>query len=321
MKALITGGTGLIGLSTARELSTSGAEVTLLDLEPDQEAVDALAPDAEVRRCDVGDANAVGREIAQGPVDVVVHLAGRLGLQMSADPVGATQLNCMATANILAAAKAAGVGRVVLASSIAVYDGFRLSAGDGPVGEDAMLRPREPVALYGASKIYAEALAEVYATHHGLSTAGLRPSLVFGAHRRRGAALWSEQIINYPALGRAGTVEGVGRESRFSYIYVDDIASQLTILCAANESDLAERRFFNSGGDPVSVGDMVDEVCRQIPDASISIPQNGPDRIAGGVTNPSDAAFRERFGFERRFDLGKGIAAQIAAVRAAARPG
>jgi len=106
-------------------------------------------------------------------VDTVVHLAG------VPDPAAAwdklLEANVIGTANVFAAAKAAGCRRVVFASSIHAVSGY---PGDVQVRTTEPVNPRD---LYGVSKCFGEALGRFYAEQQDLSVIVLR----IGAFQKR----------------------------------------------------------------------------------------------------------------------------------------
>lgn len=135
------------------------------------------------------------REVCAG-ADAVVHLA--------ADPDPDQPFprlrdpNATVVANVLEAAAATGVSRVVLASSLHAVGGH-VDAGAAEVGEDA---PVHPCCTYGALKVFAESLARVYADEHRLSVICLR---LGGVIDRPMARSWLPGWLSGPDLGRLVT--------------------------------------------------------------------------------------------------------------------
>jgi len=136
----ISGGAGFLGLHLARRLLADGQSVRTLDVVPLDEP--ELERSVEELRGDVRDA-AKARELAGG-ADVLVHAAAALPIRGSRDEI--TAVNVGGTANVLAAAREAGVQRVVFISSTAVYGVPKVH----PIFEDA---PLVGVGPYGESKI------------------------------------------------------------------------------------------------------------------------------------------------------------------------
>jgi UDP-glucose 4-epimerase len=120
-------------------------------------------------------------------VDVLLHLAAHSNVLGSEEHVKeACETNVLGTVNVLSAALAAGVKKVVFSSSREVY-------GDPdslPVAEEAPLAPKN---LYGASKVAGEVYCSIF-RHRGLDVRVLRFSNVFGPRDRdRVIPLWLER--------------------------------------------------------------------------------------------------------------------------------
>ncbi len=145
MKVLVTGASGFIGSTLCEELSRHGHTVRALDLAP--APVDLSFP-VELILGDVTDAGTCARAVHG--CDAICHLAAKVGDWGPARSYFA--VNVGGTEALLAAARGAGVGRFVLASSLAVHHyGGHLHA-DERAPRDATINP------YALSKIAAEDL-------------------------------------------------------------------------------------------------------------------------------------------------------------------
>jgi nucleoside-diphosphate-sugar epimerase len=114
---------------------------------------------------DLRDVTAVGKACAG--VDVVVHTAALHHIHLdSATETEFVEINVTGTFNVLAAARDAGVRRVVLSSSTAVF------AGHGPVLTDDL--PPAGGDLYGITKVFDEQLGAFFGARHGLEVVALR---------------------------------------------------------------------------------------------------------------------------------------------------
>jgi nucleoside-diphosphate-sugar epimerase len=318
---LITGGTGLIGTTLAELLLAAGERVVLLDVALPEARVAPLRRHGDRLRLARADVQALGELISAiraHEVDAIVHLAYVLGAVGNTEPERATRVNVLGTTNALEAARLAGVPRVLLASSIAVYGSDdQYATGELPLGEDAARHVCRTLPIYGGGKLYTEHLAQAYARTYGLIIGGLRPSVVYGPGRDSGASAFLNEVIEKPALGQPVTV-GFG-EARISFVHVEDVAGQFAALLRCEAAVLARRRFFNTGGDTATVRELARAVERVVPGARITVTDNGERDLGGLVTRVSDRALEDAVGYKRRLSpLETGVRAHANSVRARA---
>jgi nucleoside-diphosphate-sugar epimerase len=317
---LITGGTGLIGAVLAEKLVARKERVVLLDLAPATWRIEHIAGDAgrlTVARGDVTSLVELMDAVRAHDVTAIVHLAYVLGSESNANPEQATRVNITGTTNVLEAARFAGVRRVLLASSIAVYGpDERYRPEELPLGEDVPLWVATGLPIYGGGKVYLEHLGRHYAARYGLEVAGLRPSVVYGWGRQHGASVFAGEMVDRAVAGEPVTV-GFG-DARVSMVYVDDVAEQLLALLDADPAGFTRRRFFNTGGDTITVRELADVVRRAVPGAQIEVRSAGERDVAGLAASVSDRALVEEIGVRRRFTpIEVGVREHAAAARRA----
>ena len=192
---LVTGLSGLIGTAMRRHLDPAVYELRSLSRRD--------VPGVVSHRADIADLDAIAPAFTG--VDAVVHLAADVRLNPPFDVLVRT--NITGTYNVFEPARRAGVGRVIFASSGAVISGAErvepyvaLAAGryDG-LREWSMIThetPLRPNGLYGASKVWGEALARHYADAHAMSMLCIRIGRVTAADRPqepRDYAVWCSQ--------------------------------------------------------------------------------------------------------------------------------
>jgi dTDP-L-rhamnose 4-epimerase len=289
MRVLLTGAAGFIGAQVNAALRDAGHEVV---------AVDAMlsaahGPWAQVppgcHRLDVRDADALA-PLLDG-VDVVCHQAAVVGAGVNAaDAPSYGSHNDYGTTVLLAQMFAAGVERLVLASSMVVYgQGGYDCPEHGPVdplprtradldagifehrcplggeelqwrlvGEDAPLRPRS---LYAASKTAQEHYALAWAEATGGSVVALRYHNVYGPGMPRDTPYSGVAAIFRSALekGEAPKVFEDGGQMR-DFIHVDDIAAaNLAAVTAAPDGFTAANV---CSGRPISIMEVAAELCK-----------------------------------------------------------
>jgi nucleoside-diphosphate-sugar epimerase len=159
-RVLITGAAGRIGTMLRSRIARPGRTLRLLDRVP----VGDPAAGEEIVQADVTDLPALIE--ASRDTDAIVHLGGLAG-EDSWEQISA--INIQGTFNVFDAARAAGVPRVIFASSNHAVGFADRSA--APVPHDAFFAPDT---YYGVSKVAGEALASLYANRYGLDAICLR---------------------------------------------------------------------------------------------------------------------------------------------------
>ncbi len=164
---LITGGSGTLGRELAPLLASQGWSVRVADLAP------TSIGGAEFLKTDLRRADEVQRAV-EG-VDAIVHAAAWHGMHLRDHPArDFWELNVDGTYNVLEAAIAAGVGRLVLSSTMGVYGSSSHPSAHGPairVDESVSLLPTD---IYGQSKVMSEQLVAFFVRTHGLHAVALR---------------------------------------------------------------------------------------------------------------------------------------------------
>lgn len=234
MRALVTGGAGFVGSHAVDALLGRGDEVLVLDdlSTGKRENLDqALANGGVLREMDVSDAEAVLAAVEEFKPQAVLHLAAQIDVRRSvADPGFDARVNVLGTVNLLEAARRAGSGRFVFASTGgAIYGEGAERPDELPFGEGARC---EPFSAYGQSKLAAEGYLELYRRANGLSSVALRLGNIYGP--RQDPALEAGVVAIFCGLVHdAGkpTVYGDGLQTR-DYIYVGDAVTAM--LAAAD---------------------------------------------------------------------------------------
>jgi nucleoside-diphosphate-sugar epimerase len=300
MHILVTGGAGFIGSHLTRWLVEQGHTVRVLDnLSSGRSAALGPARNAvELVVGDLRDPEALARSIAGS--EVVFHLAAMVSVGESIErPRTAYELNVLGTVGLLDAARAAGVRRVVQASTCAVYGNTERL----PVGEDDLPQPLSP---YAATKLAAEQAGVLYSHLYGLDVAALRFFNVYGP-RQDPASPYAAAIPRFVQALRAGrrpTVFGDGLQTR-DFVFVGDIVQA---LWAAAQAPAAAGGIFNVGrGEETSILDLIGTIAGVLGvPAEIDFQPARPGEVRRSRADVGRLA--EQVGFRAATDLPTGLA-------------
>ncbi|HEU0023021.1 MAG TPA: NAD-dependent epimerase/dehydratase family protein [Thermoleophilaceae bacterium] len=308
MRALVTGGAGFIGSNLVDALLERGDEVTALDNVSTgrrENIEQALAAGAELAEVDLRDADAVAVLVERARPEVVFHLGAQVDVRKSvADPGFDSAVNVGGTVNVLRAAQAHGVRRVVFASTGGAIYG---EAQTIPAPEDHPVTPEAP---YGLSKFCAENYCALFTRLHGLSTVALRFGNVYGPRQdplgEAGViAIFCGRVLD----GGRPVVFGDGLQTR-DYVHVHDIVSA-NLLAA--DSDAGGP--FNIGrGEETTVIDLVEALAPHTPNGFT--PDFQPERTGEVRHIALDASrAREELGWEPRVGIEEGLEQTLGSLR------
>ncbi|HEY8515238.1 MAG TPA: NAD-dependent epimerase/dehydratase family protein [Candidatus Binatia bacterium] len=254
MEALITGSSGVLGQSLLPQLAARGDRMRLFDMVPCPDDVKtglrAVARDgggvaAEIQG-DMRDPAALRR--AMDGVEVVYHLAA--GQRMKPQFAGMSEqeiysMNLSGVRNVLDAARACRVRKVVFISSSGVY-GLPMTP---LVHEDT--HPKRPLGAYGRSKLEAEELC-LRAVEQGLDVTMLRPMSLFGDGMTGVFVL----LFDWVRRGRRVFLLGNGK-NRVQMVSADDVARAAILAAEAKD---AAGLIVNIGSDPATVPTVREQV-------------------------------------------------------------
>src|SRR3954447_12736891 len=298
---LVTGAAGFIGSHLAEELVRRGADVRAfvrytsagrwgwLD---DSD----LAAEMEVHAGDIRDPETLAPAMAG--VEVVFHLAALIAIPYSyVTPLAYVRTNVEGTTNVLEAARAAGVQRIVHTSTSEVYGTARTV----PIAETHPLQGQSP---YSASKIGADKIAESFHAAYGLPVVVLRPFNTFGPRQSARAVI--PTIITQALAGlpiRLGAVTPTR-----DLTLVDDTVDG---FIAAGSAPDAPGRTINLGvGQEIAIGDLAQRILTVMGSSSEIEHDAQRDRPAASEVErllSDNALARELLGWTPRHTLDEGL--------------
>jgi len=230
-KVIVTGGAGNVGSHIIDAAIAAGArEVVALDAMvrgvPENLAPALATGKARLEQLDIRDRAAVHDSIcSNGGADVVFHQAALRWTRCQESPRECQEVMVDGTFNVLEAAAAAKVTRVVLASSAVVYGEPEAL----PMHED---QPLNGTTFYGSMKVANEQLARAFSQLHGVPTTALRYFNVYGP-RMDVRSRFVEVMIRWLNLideGKPLTLFGDGSSS-VDFVYVGDVARANLLAC------------------------------------------------------------------------------------------
>jgi UDP-glucose 4-epimerase len=253
VKILVTGGAGYIGSVATAELVAAGHDVVVVD-NLYQGHREAVHPDAQFVQTDLADLDAVKTIFAQHTgIDAVMHFASYtlVGESMQ-NPAKYLRDNTVAGVNLIDAAVAAGVGRVIVSSTANLFE----KPDSMPIEPENTIVPGSP---YGESKYILERTLHWYERIHGLKYACLRYFNAAGGTPNRGEDHTPElhliPVVLQVALGQRESITLFGGDYPTrdgtcvrDYVHIVDLA-QAHILALDGIARLGSRKYNLGNGD------------------------------------------------------------------------
>ena len=298
MKYLVTGGAGFIGSSIVRKLLSDGQSVRVLDdfSSGKEENLSDIINDIELIRGDIRDNSTVKNAVNK--IDYVLHQAAIASVPRSVeDPVTSNAVNIDGTLLILEASKQAGVKRLVMASSAAIYG----ESEELPKHEEMIPSPLSP---YAITKITNEYYCRAYWNLYGFEAVCLRYFNIFGPRQDPNGdyAPVIPKFINCLRDGKTPIVFGDGEQSR-DFIYIDNAVS--ANLLALKADGMAGDVFNVAAGTPITLNQLLDKL-REIMGSDLKA-RYEPARTGDIRHSYADVAKIKKCGYNLSVDFDEGL--------------
>lgn len=285
----VIGGSGFIGSHVVDKLIDAGHEVTVFDIMKPQRD--------DVRHIFIDIIDLSKTTVAlTGNYDAIYMLAAMADVNdVYKNPVEAGEVNIMSVAHVLEAARRNNIGRVILASTVWVYE----MAAERKVDENTPLLLHKTNHVYTASKVSAELYCHSYQKLYGQDFTILRYGIPYGPRARGGTvvALFVRKALN----GESLTIMGDGSQYR-SFIYVEDLARGNV----AALQDIARNQTYNlEGMRPITIKEVAETVKRLIGNVDIEYKETRAGDYEGKIVS-SDKA-RKELGWEPEVDFEEGV--------------
>jgi UDP-glucose 4-epimerase len=308
MRVLITGGMGVIGAEASRRFVREGHRPVLFSRHRDESLIRDILDKVDIELGSILDRDRLAEVFKARGITHVVHTAAYISALSTKFPAESVEINVMGAINVLEAARAANVERVVYTSAKGIYGPFVGDYGAPtykPITEDL---PKAPKRIYDSAKLMGEN-ATLYWGTLGLDVVVLRFATTYGPGKttRHGNMGVTSQIIERPASGQPFHL-AQGGDEKDDFIYNKD--SALGIYLAATAKNLTSRVFNIGTGVGVTLKDVAAILRRHLPNAVIDV---GPGLNFLGAAYPMYGIYdisraQRELGYQPEFDLERGVA-------------
>jgi len=289
MKVLVTGGSGFIGSHVVDKLRDNGVNVRVYD---------SITPnyrnDIEYYQGSILDNEALC--FAMSGIDAVMHLAAVADVKgVLENPHYSESINVRGTINVLEAARASGIKRVVYGSTTWVYS--EASSDSDEVNESTPLHA--PTHLYTATKLTGEYYCQSYSKLFGIETTILRYGIPYGPRARDGAVIpiFVKKALNRETL----TIVGDGFQFR-KFVYVEDLAEGNVLALQS----IGKNKIYNlDGNEKITIKKLVDLLKELLDNVKIEYKPSRHGDFSG--KDVSSELAKKELGWEPKTGLEEGL--------------
>ena len=280
---LVTGAYGFIGRRLVRRILEQGDAVVAFDALPVPGGYVSKPSDRLIhQQGDIRRSDDLMRTIKTYNVGSIVHLAALLIPDCNDNPALGAEVNVIGHINVLDAARAFAIDKVVYASSIAALPRLPLSA---------------PPTIYGVFKHCDEEISLAYFRNYGLVTIGLRPVILYGPGREVGETAAVTMAMKSAAQGEPFTIPF---RERTCFQHIDETAD-IFLRCLAVSP--AEPVLSDMGAEMQTTEDVAEAIRAAVPEADIEIGKESRT----GPPNLDDSTLIKLLGARDRVSLEEGV--------------
>lgn len=298
-KIMVTGALGQIGSELVSVLIEKYGPKNVLATDIKSPSPSAFSLSVPFEYLDVTQKDAIQKIVQEYHIDTIYHMSAILSATGEKNPHKAWDVNINGTYNILEAARQAGMTRVFVPSSIAV---FSPETPRDHTPQDTILKPRT---MYGITKVTGELLSEYYVHRFGLDVRGCRyPGIISHQTLPGGGTTDYAVEIFYEAVKNKRYTCFVKKETRLPMMYMPDCLKAAVDLMEADYSHLKHHAGFNLNAMSFSAEELAAEIQKHIPDFVCEYKPDERQDFADTWPNTiDDSAARREWGWNPQYDL------------------
>lgn len=298
-KIMITGALGQIGSELISFLRAKYGEENVLATDIKSPPQPNNSSPGPFEYLDVSKKEEIEKVTKKYNIDTIYHMAAILSAKGEKNPHLAWKVNLNGTYNILEAARSSEMARVFIPSSIAV---FSRETPKNRTPQDTILKPRT---MYGITKVTGELLCEYYVHRFGVDVRGCRyPGIISHQTLPGGGTTDYAVEIFYQAVKNKTYTCFVREDTRLPMMYMPDCLKAAVDLMEADFSSLKHHAGFNLNAMSFSVGELVAEIKKYIPEFTCEYKPDYRQKIADTWPNSiDDSSAREEWGWKPDYDL------------------
>ncbi len=290
MRILVTGGCGFIGSHLVDKLVSTGNEVIIVDNKENNRNEKAKYYIYSILNQEKLDS------IMNG-IDIVYHLAALTSVKESNElPKKYLETNAMGSLSVLESARKNDVKKVIFTSTSAIY-----GASKGRLRES---HSTAPISVYGATKLAADNLLNIYCKNYSLSGASAVLGNIYGPRSKMGVMhdLYEKIKANKNELAIIG--DGMQKKQ---YLYISDCIKALELLAGIKGYE----RINISSSKSATVKKIADDIC-EIVGAKPNYKFTGKSWVGDVQKFELDISKIKKRGWEEEIELKEGIKRYVA---------
>ena len=270
---LITGGTGFIGSTLAKELLEMSEEIATFDIKSSSPALEPYGKKWTHFQGNLGNMGEVLSAIQACKPKTIFHLGGMLSIPSEQNPQASFLTNIAGTYNVLEGARLFNVKQVIYASTNGTYG---LDLEGLTVIDDRTLQ--RPITIYGCGKLFGELLGRYYNRRYGIDFRSIRlPAVVGPGSKTKHVSVYNAWAIEKSFFGEPYEIF-VTPETAAPILYFKDAARSFLEVSKAPANQIKTINYNLAGIKPMPTAiELKNAILRFIPHAKISF---NPDSLA-----------------------------------------